>query len=127
MTATLGTGPKDWVCTRDNITGLLWEVKATSGLRNKDHTYSWFQRDTVSSYIWSVTNVDYLQNYLFSYDPGFESRGVCETTGRCDTTKYTEDVNVLGLCGKKDWRLPRIYELQGIADFSRINPSIDLT
>ncbi len=25
--ATLGSGPGDWACTRDNVTGLIWEVK----------------------------------------------------------------------------------------------------
>lgn len=39
--AALGTGPKDWACTKDNITGMIWEVKTTSGLRSVDNTYLW--------------------------------------------------------------------------------------
>ena len=29
--ATLGSNPTDWACTRDSTTGLVWEVKTTSG------------------------------------------------------------------------------------------------
>jgi hypothetical protein len=37
--ALLGTGPTDWACTRDNRSGLLWEVKtADSGLRDWNKT-----------------------------------------------------------------------------------------
>ena len=30
--ALLGSGPTDWACTRDNTSGLLWEVKSGQGL-----------------------------------------------------------------------------------------------
>jgi hypothetical protein len=44
--ATLGSGPKDWACTRDNVTGLLWEVKtADGGLRDQDWTFTWYNAD----------------------------------------------------------------------------------
>ena len=37
--ATLGAATTtDWACTKDNVTGLIWEVKTTSGLRNVSHT-----------------------------------------------------------------------------------------
>ncbi|CAK0752417.1 conserved exported hypothetical protein [Gammaproteobacteria bacterium] len=40
--AVLGTGPKDWACTRDNVTGFLWEVKTNDGgVRDKYNTYTW--------------------------------------------------------------------------------------
>ncbi|CAK0758973.1 conserved exported hypothetical protein [Gammaproteobacteria bacterium] len=42
VSAVLGTGPKDWACTRDNVTGFLWEVKTDDGgVRDKDNTYTW--------------------------------------------------------------------------------------
>ncbi|CAK0775093.1 conserved exported hypothetical protein [Gammaproteobacteria bacterium] len=38
--AALGAGPKDWACIRDNVTGILWEVKTNDGgIRDKDNTY----------------------------------------------------------------------------------------
>ncbi|MBP8283259.1 MAG: hypothetical protein KAX46_05010, partial [Chromatiaceae bacterium] len=39
--AALGSGANDWACTRDNVTGLTWEVKTNDGgLRDQDWTYS---------------------------------------------------------------------------------------
>lgn len=107
--ATLGSGPDDWACTRDNVTGLIWEVKTTSGLRSQAHTYSWFMTGSPDG------------------NNGTVSGGSCETAGRCDTEKYVADVNATNLCGHTDWRMPTIKELEGIADLGRSNPAIDLT
>ncbi len=39
--AQLGSSPKDWACTKDNKTGLIWEVKTDDGsMRDKDEHYS---------------------------------------------------------------------------------------
>jgi uncharacterized protein YaiE (UPF0345 family) len=41
LTGTEGAGTK-WRCVRDNVTGLIWEVKTDdAGLRDKDNTYDW--------------------------------------------------------------------------------------
>ncbi len=40
--AKLGANPTDWACTKDNKTGLIWEVKTTDGgLRDSTKTYTW--------------------------------------------------------------------------------------
>ena len=98
--ATLGTDPNDWACTYDNHTGLMWEVKTTSGLRSQSHTYTWY---------------DSVHNY--GGNPGTASGGTCQTTGRCDTEKFTADVNAAGLCGKTDWRMPTHQELYNLAEY----------
>lgn len=105
--AALGSGPADWACTRDNVTGLVWEVKTTSGLRSKDHTYTWYDSDSPDG------------------NPGTADGGLCETSGRCDTEKYAEDVNAAQLCGFSDWRMPTIKELRSIVDHGRFGPAID--
>lgn len=102
----LGAAASDWACTRDNVTGLIWEVKTAFGLRNQSHTYTWYQ--TVNGSNWGVP-----------------AGGSCESGGRCDTQKFVADVNQAGLCGFNDWRMPSIKELENIVDFSRINPAID--
>jgi hypothetical protein len=58
---------------------------------------------------------------------GTASGGSCATSGRCDTEKFTADVNATGLCGASDWRMPKVKELEGIADIGRANPAIDPT
>lgn len=46
-TVKLGTGAKDWACTKDNNTGLIWEVKTNDGgLRDKDWKYTWYNPDS---------------------------------------------------------------------------------
>jgi hypothetical protein len=100
-TSALGTGAKDWACTRDNVTGLVWEVKTTSGLRNQVHTYTWYNSN-------QATNGGAV---------GTTSGGTCNATGRCDTEKFTADVNASALCSATDWRMPTVKELEGLVDF----------
>ena len=108
--AALGTAPTDWACTRDNVTGLIWEVKTTSGLRSQAHTYTWYMTNSPDG------------------NNGTVSGGNCATAGRCDTEKFVADVNVAGLCGVfSGWRMPTVKELEGIVDLGRYRPAIDLT
>jgi hypothetical protein len=112
-TATLGSGPSDWACTRDNVTGLIWEVKVedSSHSRHLHHTYTWYDTDSPDG------------------DPG-SSGGTssCRNTlgGQyCNTANYTAAVNAAGLCGRSDWRMPTVKELEGIVNFGRHGPVID--
>jgi hypothetical protein len=111
-TAALGTGATDWACTRDNVTGLTWEIKTTSGLRNQTYTYTWYKSDSSSN----------------GGSPGTASNSTsftCSPTGRCDTEKFTSDVNGQLLCGASNWRLPTRSELGSIVDFGRTSPATD--
>ena len=107
----LGNQAHEWACTRDNVTGLIWEVKTTSGLRDADYLYTWFNPHSPDG------------------DPGAENPSTfdCETAGRCDTAKFVEDVNAAGLCGAHDWRLPTVQELGGLVDMGQPagEPAID--
>ena len=97
-TVALGTGPDDWGCTYDNTTGLMWEVKTTSVLRSQKHTYSWYSTN-------AATNGGYI---------GTAGGGTCATAGHCDTEKFLQDVNAVGMCGRSDWRMPTIGELKSL-------------
>ncbi|MBI4740918.1 MAG: DUF1566 domain-containing protein [Betaproteobacteria bacterium] len=107
-TPTSGATPHP--CVRDNLTGLVWEVKtADGGLRDRNWTYTWY---------------DSVHNY--GGNPGTASGTThCKTPGRCDTEKYVADVKATALCGFNDWRMPTADELHGIAHLGRTNPSID--
>lgn len=112
--ATLGTGPNEWACTRDNVTGLTWEVKTDDGgLHDKDWTYTWYNSTGVND----------------GGSAGTAAGGSCGGTvaAGCDTEKFAAAVNAGGLCGATGWRLPTRKELCSIVDSSRYNPAIDTT
>jgi Protein of unknown function (DUF1566) len=99
------------LCVRDNVTGLIWEVKTSDGsLRDQKWTYTWY--DSV---------------HYYGGNPGTASGGTCKTTGRCDTEKFVADVNSTALCGYTDWRMPTVKELESILHRGRTNPAIEPT
>lgn len=100
-----------WSCVRDNVTGLVWELKTDDGgLRDRDWTYSWYNPDAASN----------------GGSVGYPDDGNnCYNSSRCDTAKFVADVNQAGLCGARDWRLPSRRELQSIVDRGRYSPAID--
>ncbi|MCU0753971.1 MAG: DUF1566 domain-containing protein [Xanthomonadales bacterium] len=117
--ATLGSGPSDWACTRDNITGLIWEVKVndSANLRHFGHTYTWYDPNP----------------QINGGNAGSIGTGTsCNSTlANCNTTAYRNAVNALTgssrLCGATDWRLPSSFELRSLTHMGVTNPAIDAT
>ncbi|MCI5197432.1 MAG: DUF1566 domain-containing protein [Candidatus Electrothrix sp. AW5] len=96
-----------WACVRDNVTGLIWEVKTDDdGLHDKDDKYYIMYND------WNVGNVCYGYN---SGDP----------TTFCNTEAYVNRVKAAGLCEAADWRMPTFKELESLVNYGRSNPAID--
>ena len=114
--AMFGRGDNDWACTKDNKTGLTWEVKTNDGgLRDKDWTYSWYKPSGDNGGFGGYTDID-------------KSLGEpnCSTQNNCNTDAFTNAVNAKGLCGKKDWRVPTKDELGGLlTTTSTINQPIN--
>ncbi|MDD5755426.1 MAG: DUF1566 domain-containing protein, partial [Methylococcales bacterium] len=106
ITAQLGTGAKDWACTKDNNTGLTWEVKTDDGgLRDKDWYYSWYEPDASKNGGSSgYTDIASL----------FRKPISCSTEDNCNTYAFINAVNSQTLCGANDWRMPTNVELQGL-------------
>ncbi len=97
--AKLGSGTNSWTCTKDNKTGLVWEVKTDDGgLRDKDWVYSWYKP--------SGNNGGFA-----GYTDTTNGTPNCSTKDNCNTDAFTNAVNTKGLCGKKDWRMPTKDEL----------------
>lgn len=101
-TATAADG---WIMTRDNVTGLTWEVKTGDGAVNdKSNTYTWCDKD---------------------YGTGFDyDSGECEP-GK-NMASFIDDLNTsLGFGGYTDWRMPTLEELLTIVnlegDTDRVN------
>jgi hypothetical protein len=95
-----GDNPSSWGCTRDNVTGLTWEVKtANGGLRDHAWRYAWYS--TLPAGNGGVPGA-----------PG--TAGSCGPLARCATDAFVDALNAAKLCGHADWRLPTARELETI-------------
>ncbi len=113
-TAGLGSSPDQWSCIRDNVTGLMWEVRpnAPGQLRHREHRYRWFNSDAASN----------------GGAAGSRSGNLCAgSLLACNTEAYVNRVNAIGLCGYTDWRVPTITELYSIVHFGKPGdpPAVD--
>lgn len=100
----------DWSCVKDNVTGLIWEVKTgDGGLRDKHWRYAWYNSTGIND----------------GGSAGKANSGRCFDENNCDTEKFVQQVNSQGLCGNNDWRMPTIKELKNIVNFNSERIAID--
>lgn len=114
-----------WFCVRDNVTGLVWEIKqggnnviGDEGLHDADDRYSWYN-----------TNPETNGGADGHADAGGAICGgyaLDSSLTYCNTQAYVVRVNNMRLCGAMDWRMPNKKELFGLVNFNRIEPSIDM-
>lgn len=91
----LAAGP--WTCVLDRDSGLVWENKTDNEtLHYAAASYSWFDADT---------------------QVGSQDLGTCHLDREhlpCDSADLVRAVRAKALCGRGDWRLPTLAELQGL-------------
>ena len=116
----LPASANSWDCVRDNVTGLMWEVKpkgdsvvGNQGLHDADDVYSWYSADS--------SNNDGFEGYR---DQGNSCAGYDSAVpaAYCNTEAYAARVNAAGWCGVNDWRVPSVEELKGLVDVSVAAP-----
>ena len=92
-------------CLRDNVTGLIWELKTNDPekFNYADHSYVW--------------NLDGETSQL--------QTGSCIGLAECVVGAYVDKINQTQLCGHSDWRVPSVQELSSIAVFSKVLPAVD--
>lgn len=112
-----------WACVKDNVTGLIWEVKHGGnyeGLHDRDDRYSWYSADIKTN--GGFAGYDNRNNAsCFGYKASDDS-------SFCNTESFVGRVNRQGLCGASDWRLPNHNELMSIQNYERLasEPMTDL-
>ncbi len=89
--------PNDgWIMTRDNVTGLIWEVKTDDGsIHDKNNTYTWC--DT---------------------NPDTNGGNWGECGDGTDTEDFIQELNSINFGGYADWRLPTIKELSTLVNIN---------
>jgi hypothetical protein len=92
-----------WIMVRDNVTGLIWEVKTDDGsIHDKNNQYTWYDSN-------SNTNDGYT---------GTAGDGT-------DTEDFIVTLNAENFGGYSDWRLPSLQELSSIVMLNRYDPAIE--
>jgi PKD repeat protein len=112
---TLPDSATAWSCVKDNVTGMVWEVKTNDGsLRDWTKTYSNYD-STTSAQLYNGTT--------------FVNPTQADIDAATNSIGFKNAVNTAGLCGGTDWRLPTADELQGIVDYGVAypGPTIDAT
>jgi len=107
--AELPSDASSWAMVRDNVTGLIWEVKKSkdgqtdyADPHDADNYYTWFDND-------SETN-----------------GGDVGTAGDLNDTKdFISSLNNERFGGFDDWRLPTVLEIASIIDYGRYGPAVD--
>lgn len=101
-----------WSCVRDNLTGLVWEVKTSSGPQQASTLFRWYSADASSN-----------GGNMGSQDAGTLSCGLIS----CTTAAYVAYLNEIGWCGSRHWRLPTRQELSGIMLNRATTPVFDVS
>jgi hypothetical protein len=91
-----GYGPNDWACTRNNTTGLIYELKMETGLRARSLQYTNFD-STVNR-----QNIDSNGNLV--------SATQAEIDAPTNSIGLIKSLNAQKLCGRSDWRIPNNVE-----------------
>jgi hypothetical protein len=114
-----------WKCVRDNVTGLIWEVKpkrdgtkGNQGLHDADDTYTWYSTDSTNNGGFAGYPDESSNRACYGY-----ASGAAKTY--CNTEAFAKRVNAVGWCGYKDWRMPTRKELLGLVDLSVGGPAIE--
>ncbi|BBN82867.1 hypothetical protein PA25_28520 [Pseudoalteromonas sp. A25] len=97
-------------CVRDNINGLIWEVK----LANTGTVPNTNVRDANNHYTWYV--LDDKGEALPGGVTG-AANSTCPSNVDCGVQTYIDTVNSSNFCGGSNWRLPTYVELLSLVDF----------
>ncbi len=99
---TLAATANSWSCVRDNVTGLVWEVKTPAD--------SGSIHDANNNYRWGGKTARLTGTFGTQYN---------------DWDTLVDGSNNETLCGFSDWRVPSLKELEGLVNLNQSDPTID--
>lgn len=106
----LETDGTKWSCVRDNVTGLIWEIKTEQGIRSKSQYFSWYLTSpSLHGGIEGARTFEACQNDI------------------CNTEQYIKFLNEIQLCGSKEWRMPTRAEQLNLLINNGVNSRLDPT
>ncbi|MEW6080098.1 MAG: DUF1566 domain-containing protein, partial [Thermodesulfobacteriota bacterium] len=106
---TLPDSATSWAIVRDNVTGLLWEVKTNKdGIVNYNNPH-----DADNAYSWYDSN------------PATNGGDAGEPGNGTDTEDFLAKLNNANFGGRSDWRIPTLGEMLTINHYNVIGTGID--
>ncbi|HHL32168.1 MAG TPA: DUF1566 domain-containing protein [Oceanospirillales bacterium] len=100
----LANGSTSHSCVKDNLTGLVWEVKSlTAGVHNNNNSYQWGGLTAIGLGQQNAQGIYYQP----SWNP------------------LLQNSNNNNYCGRNNWRVPTLSELTSIANLDSEDPAID--
>ncbi|WP_405632758.1 PKD domain-containing protein [Pseudoalteromonas sp. Ld20] len=106
----------DFSCIRDNVSGLIWEVKSPNTGTLPSSTQL---REGQNHYTWYLTSSNGIQQGSVA-----GSSDTCSTISHCGLQAYVDAVNSLDYCGGTNWRVPTYSELLSLLDYSKQGQSV---
>ncbi|MGO2276539.1 Lcl C-terminal domain-containing protein, partial [Pseudoalteromonas nigrifaciens] len=102
---------QNFSCIRDNVTGLVWEVKSpVSGvvpnttLRDGQNLYTWYLTESAIPQVGGARGA---------------ANSSCPSNTDCGLQSYIQEVNALDFCGGTNWRVPTYTELLSLVDYGK--------
>lgn len=122
----LDDSANDWSCVKDNVTGLMWEVKKDTnrtfgddGLRDLDDRFAYYDSTNVVN-----GSNDFGDKNVSGTDCIF---AVENSDYNCNTEDFFKSLNSQPegehFCGRADWRLPSVKEFIQLLDLTEQSPN----
>ncbi|MEI8623960.1 DUF1566 domain-containing protein [Pseudoalteromonas sp. B137] len=102
----VGDDSSDFTCIRDNVTGLVWEVKSVASGTVPNTSL----RDGQNHYYWDIGNATTVNG---------KANTTCSSNISCGLQTYVNEVNAIDFCGGTNWRVPAYTELLGLIDYGK--------
>jgi hypothetical protein len=107
-----GSEPKDWACTKDNKTGLTWQIHSTNAGTWPRLNYT--NPDNKTNGYDDFVSRGLNKKFLSGFNQRNEDWMPYFNGGSYGTSQYIEAVNEKKLCNSNKWRLPTLKDMISI-------------